>query len=96
MKNLTLRAVRVAYIGLCLAVNSCGSANEPRLSAPDAIRIAEDKASRDLAGGPSYHRTSASYIREDRKWIVAYQRSDNSRFTVEVDDRTGESQIWMP
>jgi hypothetical protein len=98
MKNKLGRAVSVIYLGLCVALSSCGLAEAPRLSRAVAIRIAEEKVSHDLAGSPwSYHRISASYLPEDRKWVVAYGTSgSDSRFTVEVDDRTGQSQIWMP
>lgn len=89
--------VGVIYLG-GLMISSCGFAAKPHLSHADAIRIAEEKVSHDLAGSPwSYHRISAYYLAEDRKWIVVYGTSGSaSRFTVEVDDRTRQSQIWMP
>jgi hypothetical protein len=98
MKNKLGRVVSVIYLGLAVVLSSCGLAQAPRLSRSDAIRIAEEKVSHDLAGSPwSYYRISASYLPEGRKWVVAYGTSGStSRFTVEVDDRTRQSQIWMP
>jgi hypothetical protein len=98
MTNRAFRAICVAYLALCLALSSCGSAAGPRLSQPDAIRIAEEQISREFGGSlSSYNRMSVSYMPEGRKWEIAYQKSNSdSRFSVEVDDRSGESQIWMP
>jgi hypothetical protein len=98
MKYEVCRVVYVIYFGLCVLLSSCGLAERPRLTRDDAIRIAEEKVSHDLAGSPwSYYRISASYLPEDHKWVVAYGTSGSaSRFTVDVDDRTRESQIWMP
>ena len=98
MKTKLGGAVSVIYLGLGLVLGSCGSAAAPHLSQADAIRIAEEKVSHDLGGSlETYHRISASYLPEDRKWVVVYGTSGSaSRFTVEVDDRTRQSQIWMP
>ena len=83
---------------MSLALGSCGSAAGPRVSEADAIRIAEEKVSHDLAGSlETYHRINASYLADDRKWIVTYRaEGSGSEFTVEVDDRSGQSKIWMP
>src|SRR5437762_1435984 len=73
MRNISL-AFSLIYLAMSLALGSCGSAAAPRLSQADAIRIAEEKVSHDLGGSlETYHRISASYLADDRKWIVTYR-----------------------
>lgn len=83
---------------LCLVLSSCALSTGPRLSRANAIRIAQVQVSHAFASSPwNYHRIGVSYLPEDRTWVVIYREAKSgSRCVVHVQDRTGESHIWMP
>ncbi len=86
---------------MILALCDCSSSRQPKLSEAEAIRIAESEVARSFSRDPSYasehQRTGSSYLPENHTWVVIYEhKAYHSRFTVQVDDRTREAQIWMP
>jgi len=96
-----MTALLVSVTAVLVLLGCATSPSASRLTAIDAMRIAERKAHSFDASLDRYSRSSARYSPADHGWWVSYSPKSfteilNNGFSVLVRDDTREASIVMP